>query len=138
MREMKPIYGAVVALFCSASWVQAASFADADAPLVCAVVDLASCEPGDGCRRETADTMNAPQLVTIDRKGQEITGQRPDGRRLSTKIDSVTRKGDLLVLDGVQDELSWTITIAEGTGRMSLAAVGDGIAFSVFGSCEAR
>lgn len=42
------------------------------------------------------------------------------------------------MLEGLQDELSWTITIAKESGRMSLAAIGDGIAFSVFGSCEAR
>ena len=135
---MKCIHSAIAAFFSVASFAHAASLADPDAPVVCAVVDLASCAPGDGCQRETAETVNVPQLVTIDWSGQEITGQRPDGEHLSTKIDHVERKDNVLVLDGVQDELSWTITIAKDSGRMSLAAIGDGVAFSVFGSCVAR
>lgn len=74
---MRPIHLLAAAAFCCiAQWAHAASLGDADTALVCAVVDLASCTPGDGCQRETADTMNAPQLITIDWKGQEIDGQR--------------------------------------------------------------
>jgi hypothetical protein len=51
----------------------AASLADNDATLICAVVDLASCGPGEGCTRETSETINAPQLLTVDRKGSRRT-----------------------------------------------------------------
>jgi hypothetical protein len=114
----------------------AASLADNDAPLICAVVDLASCGPGEGCTRETSESINAPQLLTVDRKGQVITAERPDGALLSSNIDRVTREQDLLVLDGVQNGLSWTITAA--SGHMSLSAIGDSKGYIVFGSCELK
>ncbi|MGD0102717.1 MAG: hypothetical protein ABSC06_01600 [Rhodopila sp.] len=116
----------------------AASLADNDATLICAVVDLASCVPGEGCTRETSDSINAPQLLTVDRKGHVITAQRPDGELLSSNIDRVTQEQDLLVFDGVQNQLSWTMTIAGANGHMSLSAIGDGEAYTVFGSCELK
>ena len=116
----------------------ATSLADNDATLICAVVDLASCVPGEGCERETSETINAPQLVTIDRKGHVITAQRPDGALLSSNIDRVTQEQDLIVFDGVQNGLSWTMTIAGSNGHMSLSAIGDSEAYTVFGSCELK
>jgi len=116
----------------------AASLAENDATLICAVVDLASCGPGEGCTRETSESINAPQLLTVDRKGHAITAQRPDGAVLSSNIDRVTQEQDLLVFDGVQNGLSWTMTIAGASGHMSLSAIGDSEAYTAFGSCEAK
>ncbi|MEA2729638.1 MAG: hypothetical protein QOF70_4113 [Acetobacteraceae bacterium] len=125
-------------LLAIAGSANAASLADNDATLICAVVDLASCVPGEGCKRETSDSINAPQLLTVDRKGHVITAHRPDGALLSSTIDRATQEQDLLVLDGVQNELSWTMTIADGNGHMSLSAIGDSEAYTVFGSCEMK
>jgi hypothetical protein len=125
-------------LLAIAGIANATSLADNDATLICAVVDLASCVPGEGCERETSETINAPQLVTIDRKGHVITAQRPDGALLSSNIDRVTQEQDLIVFDGVQNGLSWTMTIAGSNGHMSLSAIGDGEAYTVFGSCESK
>ena len=111
---------------------------DSDATLICAVVDLASCVPGEGCTRETSDSINTPQLLTVDRKEHVITAHRPDGALLSSNIDRVTQEQSSLVLDGVQNALSWTMTISDGSGHMSLAAIGDGEAYMVFGSCELK
>jgi hypothetical protein len=62
--------------------------------------------------------------VTVNRKEHVITAYRPDGELLSKNIDRASV--DLLVLDGVQDNLSWTVTIAQENGHMSLSAIGDG------------
>jgi hypothetical protein len=125
-------------LLAVAGSANAASLADNDATLICAVVDLASCVPGDGCKRETSDSINAPQLLTVDRKGHAVTAQRPDGALLSSNIDRITQEQDLLVYDGVQNGLSWTMTIAGANGHMSLSAIGDSEAYIVFGSCEPK
>ena len=109
--------------------------ADEIVPLVCAVVDLASCAPGAECQRETAGGVNAPELVIVDLKLQQITGKRPNGELLSTQIERMTRSENLLVLEGVQDALSWTMTVTDDTGQMSLGVVGSGVAFAAFGRC---
>jgi hypothetical protein len=125
-------------LLAVAGSANAASLADSDGTLICAVVDLASCGPGEGCTRETSESINAPQLLTVDRKAHVITAQRPDGALLSSNIDRATQEQGLLVLDGVQNGLSWTMTIAGGSGHMSLSAIGDSEAYTVFGSCELK
>jgi hypothetical protein len=123
-------------LLAGAGSATAASLTDSDATLICAVVDLASCVPGEGCRRETSESINAPQLLTVDRKGHVITAHRPDGVPLSSNIDHAAQEQSLLVLGGVENEMSWTMTITDGSGHMSLAAIGNGEAYMVFGSCE--
>jgi hypothetical protein len=128
----------IAALVAFSPTVHAAVIADTDTTLICAVVDLASCAPGDGCRRETADSMNAPQLVTVDRKESVIKASRPNGDLLATTIDRTSEDQGLLVLDGVQDALSWTMTIVREGGQMSLSAVGDSQALVVFGRCEPK
>jgi hypothetical protein len=128
----------IVALIAFAPAAHAVTITDNESTLICAIVDLASCAPGDGCRRETADSINAPQLVTVNRKEHVITAHRPDGELLSTNIDRASVEQDLLVFDGVQDNLSWTVTISQENGHMSLSAIGDGKAFTVFGSCEVK
>jgi hypothetical protein len=128
----------VIVLLALASNANGASLADNDATLICAVVDLASCVPGEGCARETSDSINAPQIVTVDRKGRLITAHRPNGELLSSAIDRVTQEQDLIVFDGFQNGLSWTMTIADVNGHMSLSAIGDSEAYTVFGSCEPK
>lgn len=125
-------------LLAIAGSADAASLADNDATLICAVVDLASCGPGQGCIRETSESINAPRLLTVDRKGHVIRAQRPDGELLSSNIDRATQEQDLLGYDGVQNGLSWTMTIVGANGHMSLSAIGDSEAYTAFGSCELK
>jgi hypothetical protein len=135
---MKKILFFAAALMMGAHSAHAAVISDKDAVLVCALVDLASCVPGNGCERETYSSINAPQLVKVDLEGQAITANRPDGGLLSTSIERVVKNDTLLVLDGVQNELSWTMTITKASGRLTLAAIGDGQAYEAFGSCETK
>ena len=132
------ILAAAVLLLVAASSANADTLKNGDTTLICAAVDLASCVPGDGCRRETSASINAPQLLTVDLKEQVITAHRPDGSLLASSVDRVTRLQNLIVLDGVQGALSWTMTIADDSGRMSLSAIGDSQAYQVFGSCEPK
>jgi hypothetical protein len=138
MKHLIGAFSVFAALVMVSGNADAASFATDDSTLICAIVDLASCVPGDGCRRETSESINAPQLLTIDRKNHIISARRPDGASLSTNIDRVTRDQDLAVLDGVQNGLSWTITVADQDGAFSLAAIGNGQAYTAFGSCEPK
>jgi hypothetical protein len=139
MKHVSGFVGALAVLAMASTGADAASPSTGnDATMICAVVDLASCVPGDGCRRETSESINAPQLLTIDQKDHIITARRPDGATLSTTIDRTTRSQGLTVLDGVQNELSWTVTISDNSGAFSLAAIGDGQAYTAFGSCEPK
>ncbi len=52
-----------------------------------------------------------------------------------TKIERERTQGDLLVLEGAEGAFSWTVSVGQSNGRMSLAAVGEDIGFMVFGAC---
>lgn len=133
---MKAILIAVAALI-AIGWVSQVSAADFDGkkPFVCALLELTSCESGVDCERETPESANVPQFLFIDAKQNVITGKRPGGQMLTTKIERQRMLGELLVLEGAEGALSWTVTVEQTSGRMSLGAVGDGVGFVVFGAC---
>jgi hypothetical protein len=138
MRHMIKFLAVALLLLIAAGSAHAEPLRSSDTTLICAAVDLASCVPGDGCRRETSASINAPQIFTVDLKGHIITAHRPDGSLLASTIDRVTQLQSLLVLDGIQGVLSWTMTISDDSGRMSMAAIGNAQAYQVFGSCEPK
>jgi hypothetical protein len=108
---------------------------DGKKPFVCALFDITSCTPGGDCERETPDSANVPQFLFIDVQQSKISGTRPGGQALMTKIERERTQGDLLVLEGAEGAFSWTVSVGQSTGRMSLAAVGEDIGFMVFGDC---
>ena len=114
--------------------VSAADF-DGSKPFVCALLELTSCERGSDCEVETPASANVPRFLFIDAAKSSIAGTRPNGKSLTTAIARQQTLGDLLVLDGAEDALSWTVTVNRTTGDMSLGVVGDKVGFVVFGEC---
>lgn len=117
--------------------VEAAGF-DGSVPLLCAAIDIVSCAPGGDCRRETAESINAPQFLAIDAAGKTVSGTRPNGEMLTTAIETVRRAEDTLVLQGTETPLTWSIVITEPRGLMTLTAAGGETAFVAFGACTQR
>jgi len=118
-------------------WADVAAAADFDGskPFVCALLDLSSCEAGNGCEAETPESVDIPRFLFVDVQQAKISGTRQGGRLLTTKIERARTLGDFLVLEGAEGSLSWTVTVGQAEGQMSLGAVGDGVGFVVFGSC---
>jgi hypothetical protein len=114
--------------------VNAADF-DGSKPFVCALLQLTSCERGSDCEAETPESVNVPRFLFIDAAKSSIAGTRPSGKSLTAAIGRRQTLGDLLVLDGAEDALSWTVTVNRTTGDMSLGVVGEKIGFVVFGEC---
>lgn len=119
------------------SWTHLAVAGDYDGtkPMVCALLELSSCETGSDCQKETPESANIPRFVYVDAKQGTITGTRPGGQPLSSKIERSNLLGDLLVLQGAEGTISWAINISQSTGKLSFGAVGDGVGFVVFGAC---
>jgi hypothetical protein len=108
---------------------------DGTKPLTCALLELSSCASGADCQRETPESANVPRFVFVDVQKNSISATRPGGEALNSKIERVRTLGDLLVLEGAENALSWTLNVSQSTGRMSFAAAGDSIGFVVFGAC---
>ena len=104
-------------------------------PLICASVDTLSCAPGAACIKSTTDELNVPQFFRIDFTEKLISATRPDGEERVSEIQGLKQLKDELILQGTQGGLGWSMAIAGASGKMSLSAVGDQVAFVVFGAC---
>ena len=126
-----------ISVLAAALWFGSAQAGDYDGskPFLCALLDLNSCEAEAGCQAETPDSVDIPRFLFVDAKQGAISGTRPGGKLLSTKIERTRTLGNLLVLEGAEAALSWTVTVEQISGRMSLSAAGDGVGFVVFGAC---
>jgi hypothetical protein len=115
---------------------------DGSRPLICASLDLFSCTSADGCEKETPDSLNAPQFLNIDFGQKVINAPRPDGETRTTAIDAVRQLDDRIVLNGAEGELSWTLAIAQATGKMVLNAAKtdptEPLGITIFGACTVR
>lgn len=108
---------------------------DGSKPLICASVDSLSCSPGEDCVAATTEALNIPQFLRIDFADKEVTAERPDGDQRTSEIQKLEELENELILQGSQGGLGWSMTITRATGKMSLSAVGDQVAFVVFGAC---
>lgn len=124
----------ILPLYALAGNVMAESF-DGSKPLLCATVETIECGPHAECQYGTADSLGFPQFLHIDADKKTISADKPDGSRLNATIASVSKLGDRLVLQGVENNLGWSVSISRVTGRMAVAIAGDQIVFSVFGAC---
>ncbi|MDJ0941948.1 MAG: hypothetical protein QNJ30_00665 [Kiloniellales bacterium] len=108
---------------------------DRSNPVICASVDSLSCAPGEACQAATTEALNIPQFFRIHFAEKVVKAERPDGEERTSEIRSIDELENELILQGTQGGLGWSLTIARATGKMSLSAVGDEVAFVVFGAC---
>ncbi len=113
---------------------RAASF-DGSEPLLCASIEAYDCGAGGECFKGTAQDINAPQFIRLDFEQKLARATRLGGEERTAKIESITREGEKLILQGVQMGLGWSMTIAQESGAMALTAVGDQVVFVIFGAC---
>jgi hypothetical protein len=115
---------------------------DVGKPLICAALELTSCVPGDGCRKETTDSLNAPRFLYIDVGAKSVSGTRPQSQEMRTAIHNVRASEDDVVLDGSEAQLTWSIAIGKSSGDMTLTGIrtaqDDAIVIVVFGACTNR
>ena len=90
------------------------------------------------------DTVGLPQRFVIDFKDKVLRPSKDSVIRKTSKIKSVENVENKLVLQGfedgvenIDDGLAWSIVISKITGKVVLAASGDGVAYVAFGKCTA-
>jgi hypothetical protein len=113
---------------------RAASF-DGSEPLLCASIEAYDCSAGWECLKGTAESINAPQFIRLDFEQKLTRATRLGGEERTAKIESITREGGKLILQGVQMGLGWSMTIAQESGAMALTATGEQVVFVIFGAC---
>ena len=136
MNKMK-ICGLIIVLIWMMPISAAAGNFDGSKELVCAVMDLAECQPGGKCQQITAEDVGIPQFLKINFKEKKISAIHADGSKRSTTIERFEKvDGKIIIqgaedgIEGVRDGLGWSLAIAEETGKTVLTASGDEVGSS--------
>lgn len=116
---------------------------DTTEPLVCSSAIVYECDLGLECIRISNESIEAPALFRLDFEKRTLS---------SLTIGDKTRHGntwrDTRVIEGkiflqghadsvedVRDAIGWTMSISQHTGKMTLTASGEEVAFAIFGTC---
>jgi hypothetical protein len=103
---------------------------DGAKPLLCSSIEALDCDPGMPCERGIPEIMGAPQFLRIDFAKNEIAGPLR-----TTKIRSMEKDDDQIVLQGYEIGLGWTLAIDRATGTMRITFAGSDASFIIFGAC---
>jgi hypothetical protein len=130
---MRTISGLILfGLFVVVSPAFAEDVFDGTKPLLCSSIEALDCDPGVACERGIPENMGAPQFLRIDFAKNEIAGPLR-----TTKIRSMEKDDDQIVLQGYEIGLGWTLAIDRITGNMRITFAGGNAAFIIFGACTA-
>ena len=117
-------------LFVAVSPAFAGDVFDGTKPLLCASIEAVDCDPGEPCERGIPDIMGAPQFMRIDFAKNEIAGPLR-----TSKIRSVEKDDDQLILQGSEIGLGWTLAIDRVSGNARITFSGWNSSFIIFAAC---
>ena len=116
--------------FAAVSPVFAEDVIDGTKPLLCASIEVIDCDPGETCERGIPEIMGAPQFLRIDFAKNEIAGPLR-----TTKIRSIDKDDDQIILQGYEVGLGWTLAIDRLSGNMRTTFARGNASFIIFGAC---
>jgi hypothetical protein len=108
---------------------------DGGKPFLCALSELAECDAGNGCKPATAESIDAPPFLRVNVGAKKLTGTRPGGEQVETKILDQNTDGGQLILQGVENARGWSVAIDQMSGHMTVSVAGRSLAFVAFGHC---
>jgi hypothetical protein len=132
--KLFPQFGLAVFALLLPAPLAAASF-DGSQPLICANIEVSSCEPTIKCDEETIESVDLPRFLRISVPDKTVTGTRPSGQTVNAKIELVRHVEKKMYLQGVEQTLGWTVVIDESSGLMTLAASDEKNGYVIFGAC---
>jgi hypothetical protein len=111
---------------------------DGSSNLICVTVDVVACMDALDCARGEARTFDLPEFMTVDFNKKAIQVTYDEGTQEAVSpIKHIEVTGSQLVIQGLEANHGWTMAIHRTNGRMSLAAVGEELSYTMFGACKA-
>jgi hypothetical protein len=114
---------------------------DGSDPLLCTVMNARQCDI-NGCELMDDADVGARKYMRVDFKDKRLTTTEFTDVTLATAIDSITRKDNRLILQGIdeasveaEDAKAWTLLIADPTGMMTMTVAGEEFATVALGAC---
>jgi hypothetical protein len=104
-------------------------------PMLCHLDRTLICTERRECSPDLTQNLDLPDFVKIAIDQQTISGERPDGQLLTTKIDNVTEGDGRLILNGSENGIGWNMLITESSKKLVLTLLDDEVAAVIFGIC---
>jgi hypothetical protein len=123
-----------IASTCLSGSVAAAPF-DGSSPLICAALSRHLCSADAPCEAQDPEDSDVPRFLKVSVKDRQVTGVRPSGAKIDTKIEAIKHATDTMFLQGIQEAFIWSMAISEKDGAMTLTAANDGNGMVIFGAC---
>ncbi len=136
MENHSGVMAFLAALALALSQAAVADNFDGSKELLCAVNHAQACTPDGTCEFATADAIGLPPFIEIEFDEKQISDTVDGDGERTTTIERQKLTDTQLVLQGEQ-RLAWSIVISRETGKMTVAASGNGEGFVLFGACTA-
>jgi hypothetical protein len=124
----------IVLALLSAAPVTADTLKDANR-MLCVPGTVSHCVNGEGCSSVLPETENITEFIEVDLKSKTIAATRASGEDRSTPIQTLSRTGGRLYLQGVENGRTFSMVISESTGDLTFAIAADGETAVMFGGC---
>jgi hypothetical protein len=103
--------------------------------MLCAVGSAFECDPEGGCQASTPDAVNFARFAKIDMKNRTIKSVWPLDLRNETLVEQLVESEAAIVMQGMDEDIAWSMTIEKPSGRFVAAASGVGVVFVLDGTC---
>jgi len=109
---------------------------DGKSNFICATMDVIACVDGMICSKGRAREFEMPDFMTVDFKNKVLNASYDGGKEALSPIKNMEQSGNQLILQGVENDHGWSMSVHNETGRMSIGVVGHELSFSLFGACK--
>jgi hypothetical protein len=124
------VLGAVALFGCTPAW--AAGF-DGSQDLLCAPTDIAQCDLGARCERESASQVGLPSFLRIQFGKKRLISMTTPER--TTAIENVRKLEGATILQGAENGRAWSLFVDQQSGLVTGSVVDAEGVFAVFGAC---
>ena len=133
MRKSLVRASALIAALCA----PATAFA-AGGSYICAISEVFECQPVQGCREVSTNTINLAEFIVVDLDKKTMTGASMDDKPQSEDIEGVSATDKNILLYGTQDTETWNATISLETGALTGGIASSPSSFALFGNCTKK
>ena len=107
---------------------------DTSMPLLCATQRVQECGSDRmECQQRSLKEVNLPPFLRIDLGQKKVVAMGAETRE--AVVRSIETSEEMVVIQGGQPKVGWSLVLNSNTGDMSATVVSDGVGFVIFGDC---
>jgi hypothetical protein len=107
---------------------------DTSTPLLCATQRVQECGSDMmECQQRSLKDVNLPPFLKIDLGQKKVVAMGAEPRE--AVVRSIEMSEEIVVIQGGQPKVGWSLVLNRNTGSMSATVVSDGVGFVMAGGC---